>query len=68
MQMTEFRSIVAETGAAHGDPIAVHGLEDVARLCAAADAAFDTYRATPREARAAFLERSPTRSWPSANR
>lgn len=55
--MTEFRSIVAETGAAHGDPIAVHGLEDVARLCAAADAAFDTYRATPREARAAFLER-----------
>jgi NAD-dependent aldehyde dehydrogenases len=55
--MTEFRSVIAETGEPHGEPLAVHGPADVAAACAAADAAFDTYRATGREERAAFLER-----------
>lgn len=55
--MTEFRSIVAATGEPQGDAIPVHGPADVAEVCAAADAAFDTYRATDRETRAAFLER-----------
>ena len=55
--MTEFRSVAAETGEPHGDPLAVHGPGDVAAVCAAADAAFDVYRATGREERAAFLER-----------
>jgi acyl-CoA reductase-like NAD-dependent aldehyde dehydrogenase len=55
--MTEFRSIDARTGQPHGPALAVHGLDDVARLCAAAEAAFDLYRATGREERAAFLER-----------
>lgn len=54
--MTEFRSIDARTGLPHGPALAVHGLEDVARLCAAAEAAFDSYRATGREERALFLE------------
>jgi NADP-dependent aldehyde dehydrogenase len=53
--MTEFRSIDARTGQPHGPALAVHGLDDVA--CAAAEAAFDLYRATGREERAAFLER-----------
>ncbi|MBU0556395.1 MAG: aldehyde dehydrogenase (NADP(+)) [Alphaproteobacteria bacterium] len=55
--MTEFRSITAETGAPYGDPFPVHGPQDVAAACAAAEDAFETYRATSREARAAFLER-----------
>lgn len=55
--MTEFRSIIAETGAPHGDPIPVHGPEDVAAACRAAEAAFDIYRATSKEERARFLER-----------
>ena len=55
--MTEFRSIVAETGEASGQPIDTHGPADVAAACAVADAAFDIYRATGREERAAFLER-----------
>jgi 2,5-dioxopentanoate dehydrogenase len=55
--MTEFRSVVAETGEAHGDPLTVHGPEDVAAACAASDAAFDIYRATGNEERAAFLTR-----------
>ncbi|GHC95387.1 2,5-dioxovalerate dehydrogenase [Novosphingobium pokkalii] len=55
--MTEFRSIDARTGQPHGPALAVHGLDDVARLCAAAEAAFDLYRATGREERAVFLER-----------
>jgi len=54
--MSDFRSITAETGAPHGDPIPVHGLADVAEACRAADAAFDIYRSTGREERAAFLE------------
>lgn len=55
--MTEFRSIVAETGEPQGQPLRVHDSADVAAACVAADAAFDTYRATGREERAAFLER-----------
>ena len=55
--MTEFRSIDADTGAAHGPALAVHGLDDVAAACAAADGAFDVYRATSQGDRAAFLER-----------
>ena len=55
--MTEFRSITAESGEPHGDPIPVHGLADVEAACAAAEEAFDVYRATSREDRAAFLER-----------
>ncbi|MBB4617124.1 aldehyde dehydrogenase (NADP(+)) [Sphingomonas abaci] len=54
---TPFHSIDATTGATVGDPIAVHGLADVESACAAAEGAFDTYRATSREDRAAFLDR-----------
>lgn len=54
--MTEFRSIDAATGQASGPAYAVDGLAQVEAACAAADAAFDAYRATTREARAAFLE------------
>ena len=54
---TPFHSIDAVTGATVGDPIAVHGLADVESAAAAAEAAFDAYRATSREARAAFLDR-----------
>ncbi|MET0238338.1 MAG: aldehyde dehydrogenase (NADP(+)) [Sphingobium sp.] len=52
-----FRSLTAETGTPEGDPIAVHGVADVAAACIAADAAFDAYRAVSLEARVAFLER-----------
>ncbi|WP_285017866.1 aldehyde dehydrogenase (NADP(+)) [Novosphingobium sp. fls2-241-R2A-195] len=55
--MTEFRSIVAATGEPQGEPLAISTTADVAAACAAAAAAFDTYRATDRETRAAFLER-----------
>ncbi|HZV18739.1 MAG TPA: aldehyde dehydrogenase (NADP(+)) [Sphingobium sp.] len=55
--MTEFRSIIAETGTPYGDPIPTHGPEDVAIACRAADTAFDSYRATSRQDRATFLER-----------
>ena len=54
---TPFHSIDAATGVTVGDPIAVHGLGDVESACAAAEAAFDAYRATSREARAAFLDK-----------
>jgi NADP-dependent aldehyde dehydrogenase len=54
---TPFHSIDAVSGATIGDPIAVHGLADVESAAAAAEAAFDAYRATSREARAAFLDR-----------
>ena len=53
----EFRSVSAETGEPEGAPFAVDGLAEVDSACAAAEAAFDSYRATTREARAAFLER-----------
>ena len=52
-----FRSIDATTGLAIGEAFAVHGADDVAAACAAADAAFDAYRATDNAARADFLER-----------
>ncbi|HEX8556053.1 MAG TPA: aldehyde dehydrogenase (NADP(+)) [Sphingomonas sp.] len=52
-----FRSVDASTGEAFGAPFAVHGGVDVERACAAAEAAFETYRAMGLEARAAFLER-----------
>ncbi len=52
-----FRSISAESGEPAGPVFTVHGLADVDTACAAADAAFDTYRATHREIRARFLER-----------
>ncbi|RZM31052.1 MAG: aldehyde dehydrogenase family protein, partial [Sphingomonas sp.] len=52
-----FRSIDAATGLATGEAFAVHGADDVATACAAADAAFDAYRATDNAARADFLER-----------
>jgi NADP-dependent aldehyde dehydrogenase len=55
--MTEFRSIAAETGEPFGPAFAVDGPTEVAAACAAADSAFDAYRATDRVARAAFLDR-----------
>jgi NADP-dependent aldehyde dehydrogenase len=54
---SNFRSIAAETGQPVGDAFKTHGLGDVEAACLAADAAFDIYRATDREARATFLER-----------
>ncbi|WP_343612782.1 aldehyde dehydrogenase (NADP(+)) [Novosphingobium sp.] len=54
--MTAFRSIAAATGEPRGPDLATHTAQDVATACAAAEAAFDTYRATSREERAAFLE------------
>ena len=52
-----FHSVDAATGAPFGDPITVHGPDDVAAVCAAADAAFDSYREIDLDRRAAFLER-----------
>ncbi|WP_293880982.1 aldehyde dehydrogenase (NADP(+)) [Sphingomonas sp.] len=54
---SSFRSITAETGEPDGEALAVHGFADMEAACIAADAAFDVYRATDREARAQFLER-----------
>lgn len=54
--MTEFRTVAAATGEPTGPAFAVHGPVDVDAACAAAAAAFDAYRATGREERAAFLE------------
>ena len=56
-EATAFRSIDSATGEPVGEPFAVHGPADVDAACAAAEAAFDTYRAIDREARAAFLEK-----------
>lgn len=55
--MTDFRSVVAATGQPQGPAIAVHGPADVEIACAAAAAAFRSYRGTDRETRAVFLER-----------
>lgn len=52
-----FRSVTAETGQPDGAEFPIHGPADVAAACAAAEAAFDDYRATDRESRAAFLDR-----------
>jgi NADP-dependent aldehyde dehydrogenase len=54
--MTAFRSIAAATGEPRGPDLPTHNAQDVAAACAAAEASFDTYRATSRESRAAFLE------------
>lgn len=53
----DFHSISAATGEPVGEAFTVHGLADVDAACAAAEAAFDTYRSTDRETRAQFLER-----------
>ncbi|MGW8134016.1 aldehyde dehydrogenase (NADP(+)) [Sphingomonas zeae] len=55
--MTDFRSIDAATGQPVGDAFAVHGPADVDAACAAAEEAFDVYRATSREERAVFLDK-----------
>ncbi|HWU04345.1 MAG TPA: aldehyde dehydrogenase family protein, partial [Novosphingobium sp.] len=55
--MTEFRSITAQTGQPEGPAYTVDGPAQVAAACAAAEEAFDAYRAISHEARAAFLER-----------
>ncbi|KQN28017.1 2,5-dioxovalerate dehydrogenase [Sphingomonas sp. Leaf34] len=52
-----FFSIDSTTGQPVGDAFAVHDVAAVAAACAAAEAAFDAYRATDNDARAAFLER-----------
>ncbi|WP_345890114.1 aldehyde dehydrogenase (NADP(+)) [Sphingomonas beigongshangi] len=51
-----FRGVEAATGQPLEPAYAVSTLADVDAACAAADAAFDAYRATDAEARAAFLE------------
>ncbi|MEG3163368.1 aldehyde dehydrogenase (NADP(+)) [Sphingomonas sp. PB2P19] len=51
----QFHAIEAVTGKPIGS-YSVSTIDDVAAACAAADAAFDTYRATDAETRAAFLE------------
>lgn len=55
--MRAFRSVTAETGQPEGEAFAANTPDDVRAACLAADAAFDAYRATDRETRAAFLER-----------
>jgi alpha-ketoglutaric semialdehyde dehydrogenase len=57
LEKSAFRSIDAETGQPTGAVIDVHGQDDVAAACAAAEAAFPVYSATSRDERAAFLER-----------
>ncbi len=52
-----FFSIDSTTGQPVGEAFAAHDAADVAAACAAAEAAFDAYRATDNDARAAFLER-----------
>ncbi|MBB5685978.1 aldehyde dehydrogenase (NADP(+)) [Sphingobium boeckii] len=54
---TLFRSIDADSGLSSEKVFAVHGLDDVAAACAAAEAAFPIYSETTRETRASFLER-----------
>ncbi|HEV7369930.1 MAG TPA: aldehyde dehydrogenase (NADP(+)) [Arenibaculum sp.] len=52
-----FRAVDPATGARLEPPFSAAGPADVAHACALADAAFDRYRDTGLEARAAFLER-----------
>lgn len=52
-----FRSVDAVTGQSYGPDFALDGIAEVRAACAAAEAAFDAYRATDAEARAVFLER-----------
>ncbi len=51
-----FRFIDAGTGKPSGEVFPVHGVADVEATCAAAEAAFDAYRAIDNDARASFLE------------
>ncbi|MET0310380.1 MAG: aldehyde dehydrogenase (NADP(+)) [Sphingomonas sp.] len=51
-----FKAIAAATGEAIEPSFSVATAEDVAAACAAAEAAFPTYSALPRETRAKFLE------------
>jgi NADP-dependent aldehyde dehydrogenase len=53
----EFRSVDAATGQAFGPALSTDGIAQVRAACAAAEAAFDDYRTTDAEGRAAFLER-----------
>jgi alpha-ketoglutaric semialdehyde dehydrogenase len=52
-----FRSIDAATGEPFGPDLATDGAADVDAACLAAQDAFDAYRATDAESRAAFLDR-----------
>lgn len=52
-----FSSVDATTGLAFGPGLAADGSENVAKACAAAEAAFECYRETTPAARAGFLER-----------
>ena len=54
--LQEFRGRAAASGEEIEPAFAISQVDDVAAVCAAADAAFDTYRAMPSEARATFLE------------
>lgn len=53
---SDYHSIDAATGVPVGESLAISGLADVDAACAAAEAAFDMYRATSRDERAAFLD------------
>ncbi|WP_239017787.1 aldehyde dehydrogenase (NADP(+)) [Sphingomonas aracearum] len=53
---TTFQGVDAATGAPLEPSYPISSLADVDAACAAADAAFDAYRATDPETRAAFLE------------
>ena len=53
----EFRSIDAATGQPFGPALETDGIDEVNAACAAAEAAFDIYRAIDADARAVFLER-----------
>ena len=52
-----FRPVDAKIGEPFGPNFSVHGDENVAQACAAAESAFAIYRESALEARAAFLER-----------
>ena len=54
---SSFRSMDATSGQPFGPEFTVDGVAEVKAACAAAEAAFDTYRTTDAESRAAFLER-----------
>ena len=56
-EVESFRSMDADTGEAFGPELPVHGMSELNAACAAADAAFDAYRATTPAARADFLDR-----------
>lgn len=53
---SDYHSIDAATGVPVGESLAISGLADVDAACAAAETAFDMYRATSRDERAAFLD------------